>query len=69
PALIASKLVRYDAIDRSDVQYLYSQRGIAFEEVQEAARSLPPPFNTDALVLENLENLKKDMSLWGGERP
>ncbi len=68
PALIASKLVRYDATDRSDVQYLYSQSAVTFDEVKNAARSLPPPFDTDALVLENLKNLKDDMSMWSGDR-
>lgn len=66
PALIASKLVRYDAVDRSDVQYLLSQHPVAFHDVVAAARTLPPPFNQDAVVLDNLENLRTDMALWIG---
>lgn len=66
PALIASKLIRYDPIDRSDVQYLLAQQPVAFNDVAAAARSLPPPFNQDAVVLENLENLKNDMAVWIG---
>lgn len=66
PALIASKLARYDAIDRSDVQYLLAQHAVAFNDVALAVRSLPPPFNQDAVVLENLENLRNDMAMWQG---
>ncbi|MEI7437575.1 MAG: hypothetical protein WCL16_12300 [bacterium] len=66
PALIASKLIRYDAVDRSDVQYLLAQHPVALNDVAEAVRSLPPPFNQDAVVLENLENLRNDMSMWLG---
>lgn len=66
PALIASKLIRYDVIDRSDVQYLLSQHSVAFQDVAAAVRSLPPPFNQDALVLDNLKNLRDDMAVWIG---
>ncbi len=66
PALIASKLIRYDAIDRSDVQYLLAQHPVAFHDVVAAVRSLPPPFHQDVAVLENLENFKNDMALWIG---
>ncbi|MFA5043873.1 MAG: hypothetical protein WC381_03525 [Kiritimatiellia bacterium] len=66
PALIASKLIRYDAVDRSDVQYLLAQHPVALNDVATAARSLPPPFNQDAVVLENLENLRNDMAIWIG---
>ena len=69
PALIASKLVRYDAIDRSDVQYLLAQHPVAFNDVVAAVKSLPPPFNQDAVVLENLENLRNDMTIWTGSPP
>lgn len=68
PALIASKLVRYDVVDRSDVQYLLSQHSVAFHDVAAAVRSLPPPFNQDAVVLDNLENFRTDMALWIGSQ-
>ena len=64
PALIASKLVRYDSVDRSDVQYLLSQHSVAFNDVAAAVRSLPAPFNQNAVVLDNLENLRNDMTVW-----
>ena len=66
PALIASKLIRYDAVDRSDVQYLLAQHPVVFKDVTAAVRALPPPFRRDAVVLENLGNLKKDMAIWLG---
>lgn len=66
PALIASKLIRYDAVDRSDIQYLVAQHTIAFNDVVAAVRALPPPFNRDAVVLENMDNLKNDMAEWMG---
>ena len=68
PALIASKLIRYDSVDQSDVQYLLSQRSIAFNDVAAAVRSLPPPFNQDVAVLDNLENLRNDMAIWIGSQ-
>lgn len=64
PELVASKLVRYDAIDQGDLQYLHSQSPFGLSEVELAVRQLPPPFNTDALVLENLENLRADLEIW-----
>lgn len=69
PELVASKLIRYDAIDQGDLQYLHSQSQFGISEVKAAVFRLPPPFNTDALVLENLENLRADLGLWkaGGE--
>jgi len=69
PQLIASKLVRYDAIDQSDIQYLCSQTKVDFLSVAAAVRTLPPPFDRDALVLENLRNLETDLKLWRGEEP
>ncbi len=65
--LIASKLIRYDEIDQGDIQYLYAQSKIEFSDVEDAVRRLPPSFNTDALVLENLKNLKVDIKIWGGD--
>ena len=63
--LIASKLIRYDEIDRSDIQYLLSQRPVSFLEIEEAAARLPAPFARDPLVRENLDNLKTDLEMWG----
>jgi hypothetical protein len=70
PELVASKLIRYDEIDQGDLQYLCTQSPIAFSDVESAVRRLPPPFNTDALVLENLENLRSDLEIWkAGGKP
>jgi len=65
--LIASKLIRYDEIDRSDIQYLCFQRKIDFSEIETASKTLVPPFNRDPVVLDNLENLKEDMQIWNEE--
>ena len=62
--LVASKLIRYDEIDQGNIQYLCSQSPISFADAESAVRRLPPPFNTDALVLENLENLRNDLVMW-----
>jgi len=67
PELVASKLIRYDEIDQGDIQYLCSQSPISFSDVEEAVQKLPPPFSTDALVLENLGNLQRDLAMWRGE--
>jgi len=69
PQLIASKLIRYDEMDRSDIQYLCRQTPVKVAAVAAAVGELPEPFNNDALVLENLENFKVDVALWGGECP
>ena len=66
PRLIASKLIRYDNIDRGDVQYLCKQGQAAWDEVAAAVEMLPSPFGRDALVRENLANLREDMRMWGG---
>ncbi len=62
--LIASKLIRYDEIDQSDIRYLVSHRSVEFSRIEEAAKLLPYPFNCDHVVLENLQNLKTDMAMW-----
>ena len=64
PELVASKLIRYDEIDQGDIQYLCSQASISFSDIEKAVKKLPPAFNTDALVLENLENLRNDLEMW-----
>jgi len=63
--LVASKLIRYDEIDRSDIQYLVCQAHTTFDEVAAAAERLPAPFARDPLVRENLKNLRTDMTMWG----
>ena len=63
--LVASKLIRYDEIDRSDVQYLVTQSRTLFRDIEAAAKRLPAPFARDPVVLENLENLRSDMTMWG----
>lgn len=63
--LIASKLIRYDEIDRADIQYILARGGVPFSEIEDAAERLPSPFARDPLVRENLINLKTDMALWG----
>lgn len=62
--LVASKLIRYDEIDRSDVQYLCSQSRVSFAEIAAAAASLPAPYAQDPVVQDNLENLRTDLGLW-----
>jgi hypothetical protein len=63
--LIASKLIRYDEIDRSDIRYLLFQGHATFAEIEDAAARLPVSFSRDPLVRENLDNLRTDMVLWG----
>jgi hypothetical protein len=65
--LIASKLIRYDEIDQGDIQFLMKQSNIEFSEIQEAVKRLPDTFARDALVKENLINLRIDMKFWRGD--
>ncbi len=65
--LIASKLIRYDTIDQADIQYLLSQARVTFNDVADAVNRLPPPFNADCMVLENLENFRTDADFWKGD--
>jgi len=65
--LIASKLIRYDTIDQADIQYLLTQTRVTFNDVAEAVKRLPPPFNDDCMILENLENFRADADLWLGD--
>jgi hypothetical protein len=66
--LIASKLIRYDALDQGDIQFLLAQSPISMDDVDAAVRRLPSPFHTDAKVLENLANLRRDVAMWRGDR-
>lgn len=62
--LVASKLIRYDPIDQSDVRYLIHQSRLTFENVVAAVARLPAGFRQDALVRENLGNLAEDIKSW-----
>jgi len=64
--LVASKLIRYDEIDQSDIQFVCAQQSLDWQHVAEATRRLPSPFNEDTVVQDNLANLKRDMALWRG---
>lgn len=63
--LVSSKLIRYDELDRSDIQYLLAASRLPFEEIARAVERLPPPFAANPLIRDNLDNLKADMALWG----
>jgi hypothetical protein len=63
--LVASKLIRYDTSDQADIQFFFKISRFAIESIATAVANLPRPFNTDALVLENLANLKTDLAAWG----
>ncbi len=65
PALVASKLIRYDEIDQGDIRYLLSQGHFSYSEIRNAALRLPPQFAADHVVKDNLLNLKTDMEIWG----
>ncbi|MGD9781204.1 MAG: hypothetical protein AB7V14_03525 [Kiritimatiellia bacterium] len=62
--LVASKLIRYDPIDQSDVRYLVGQMRLGHADVAKAVDRLPAGFRDDVLVRENLKNLEEDMALW-----
>ena len=62
--LVASKLIRYDETDQADILFLFKASRFTFESVAAAVKNLPRPFNTDALVLENLRNLETDLHHW-----
>jgi hypothetical protein len=64
--LIASKLIRYDEIDQSDIRYLLTQGAVPFTDVETAVTRLPALFALDPLVRDNLQNLKADMDMWRG---
>jgi hypothetical protein len=66
--LVASKLIRYDLTDQADIQFLFFQSKFTLESVRESVSRLPTTFRGDALVLENLENLARDIALWKDEK-
>jgi len=65
--LIASKLIRYDALDQADIAYLLSQQRLAWSDVAAAVQRLPEPFRHDPVIRDNLENLKADFRQLSGE--
>jgi len=62
--LIASKLIRYDAIDQTDIQFVCTETKVAVTDIEAAVESLPSPFNSDPIVRQNLEHLKVDLQQW-----
>ena len=62
--LAASKLIRYDPSDQSDIQFLAAQARLRFQDIEVAVRRLPVPFRDDALVRDNLTNLRADLARW-----
>ena len=64
--LIASKLIRYDEVDQSDIRFLCFQQKLTFVAITDAVQTLPPQFRDDAMLQENLLNLQQDMELWKG---
>jgi hypothetical protein len=58
-----------DEIDQADILFLCTPARVTHVAVEAAVRKLPPPFDTDSLVLENLANLKVDLKQWGGGDP
>lgn len=63
--LVASKLIRYDDLDRSDIQYLLTASRLPFTCIQQAVERLPDPFVRDPVLRDNLSTLKADMGIWG----
>jgi hypothetical protein len=62
--LVASRLIRYDPTDQADIQFLLVHFPLPFEEIARAAGRLPAAFRDDALVRENLDNLRRDLARW-----
>ena len=62
--LVASRLIRYDPTDQADVQFLLIHSRVRFEEVAQAVNRLPVTFRDDAIVHENLDNLRRDLERW-----
>lgn len=62
--LVASRLIRYDPTDQADIQFLIIQSRLGFPDIVAAVERLPAPFRDDALVRENLENLRRDLQRW-----
>jgi hypothetical protein len=58
--LIASKLIRYDELDQADIAYLLAQQPLVWADIAAAVERLPEPFRRDAVLRDNLANLKTD---------
>ncbi len=64
PDLVASRLIRYDPTDQSDIQFLVAHARLDFESIRSAVERLPFAFRNEALVRENLDNLRRDLERW-----
>ena len=62
--LVASRLIRYDPTDQSDIQFLVIHARVRFEDVAQAVDRLPVVFRDDLPVRENLNNLRRDLQRW-----
>lgn len=62
--LIASKLIRYDESDQADIRFLIAHFRVSFSQLRDAVEDLPPPFNTNPVVRDNLDNLRADIEVW-----
>ena len=62
--LVASRLIRYDPTDQADIQFLMIQSRVRFQDVAQAVDRLPAAFREDALVRQNLDNLRRDVQRW-----
>lgn len=62
--LIASRLIRYDPTDQSDIQFLLVHFRLGFEDVAQAVDRLPAAFRDDPLVRDNLGNFRQDLQRW-----
>ncbi len=66
--LVASKLIRYDDIDGTDIRFLCGQARLSFDDIAKAALQLPPAFRDDPVLRENLAGLETDIELWRSTR-
>lgn len=62
--IVASKLYRYSEQDQEDIQFLMLRGGVTLADVRESVTRLPERFREDVMVVENLGNLERDLSLW-----
>jgi len=66
PDLVASKLIRYDEIDQADLAYLLAHHPMAWAPIEDAIRRLPPPFDSDPVIRDNMGNLRVDIEMRKG---
>ena len=62
--LVASKLIRYDEMDRGDVRFLCSHASVSHDDVVLAVERLPKRFRDDPVLGDNLAALKTDLAMW-----